>query len=174
MSKANMHESARRKASGLVEPPIPADYISYRIRLIQIAAFKHFEAMMIGFGSAPRYFGMLCLIEANPGITQTKLANAIFLTRASLVPILETMEREGVVVRTGAPSDKRLRCVSLTERGLQLVAELKPHVAQHEAMMVAGLSEAERDTLFRLLRRVEENIAKSASSGRALTGARKP
>ena len=162
----------KKAKMGLIEPPIPADYISYRIRLIQIAAFKQFEAMMTGYGSAPRYFGMLCLIEANPGITQSRLADAIFLTRASLVPILEAMEREGVVVRSGTPSDKRLRCVSLTDQGRTLVAELKPYVAQHEAMMVDGLSEHERMTLFKLLCRVEENIARSARPAPSVKGVR--
>ena len=158
--------------SGLVEPEVPRTYIGYRIRLIQIAAFKQFEAMMTGFGSAPRYFGMLCYIKANPGITQSRLARAILLTRASLVPILETMEREGVVVRTESPTDKRLRCVSLTEKGKALVERLMPFVAEHEATLVEGLSEHERKTLFKLLCKVEDNIARHPAGAKHRKDAR--
>lgn len=150
----------------IVEPEILRDLVSYRIRLVQIAAFKQFEAVLAGFGTAPRYFGMLAIIEANPGIPQSRLAEAIFLERASLVPILDAMEREGIVRREGSPADRRLRCVSLTDDGKALLEALKPHVARHEARMVAGLSARERGALIRLLRRVEDNLAAAATPPR--------
>lgn len=142
----------------IAEPELLEGLVSYRIRLIQIAAFKSFEAVQEGFGSAPRYFGMLCLIEANPGIPQSRLAEAICLERASLVPILEAMETEGVVRREGSPRDRRLRCVFLTEHGVELLARMKPHVTAHEARLVAGFSAGERKLLASLLRRVETNL----------------
>jgi len=148
-----------KPTSDIVEPEVLRDLVSYRVRLVQIAAFKRFEAVLKGFGTAPRYFGMLAIVEANPGISQSRLAAAIFLERASLVPILETMEREGIVRREGSPTDRRLRCVSLTEAGKDLLDATKPHVAEHEARLVTGLNARERKTLIWLLRRVEENLA---------------
>ena len=60
------------------------DLIGYRIRLVQIAAYKDFESVTKGFGQAPRYFGLLSLVEANPGLPQGKLAEAsISFDRAS-------------------------------------------------------------------------------------------
>ncbi len=135
--------------------------VSYRIRLIQIAAYKSFERVVLGFGTAPRYFGMLKIIEANPGIPQTRLAEAIYLDRSSLVPILRTLTREGWIERKPAQGDRRVRRVFLTPDGAQQLVRLEARVAEHEAMMTLGLSDAERETLLELLDRVDENLRAS-------------
>lgn len=142
----------------IVEPEALSRLVSYRIRLIQIAAYKGFEAVTRGFGSVPRYFGLLSLVAANPGITQNRLARAIHLDRSSLVPILDMLEREGVVERRASERDRRVRRIHVTAKGAELLARLEPHVAAHEARMVAGLTASERDTLLALLKRVDTNM----------------
>lgn len=135
--------------------------VSYRIRLIQIAAYKSFERVVTGFGTAPRYFGMLKIIEANPGIPQTRLAEAIYLDRSSLVPILTTLTREGWIERKPAQGDRRVRRVFLTPNGAERLVQLETQVTEHETMMTRGLSDAERETLLDLLDRVDANLRAS-------------
>ncbi len=153
-----------RDVAEVVEPELLSRSVSYRIRLLQIASYKIFEQRVEGFGSAPRYFGMLKLIEANPGIPQTRLAEAIFLDRSSLVPILEGLTREGWVERKSTPQDKRVRRVFLTETGQERLGQLEQLVAEHEAAITEGLSDAEREQLISSLERVGENL-RSVSAG---------
>ncbi|MBY6048746.1 MarR family winged helix-turn-helix transcriptional regulator [Vannielia litorea] len=153
-----------RDVAEVVEPELLSRSVSYRIRLLQIASYKIFEQRVEGFGSAPRYFGMLKLIEANPGIPQTRLAEAIFLDRSSLVPILEGLTREGWVERKSTPQDKRVRRVFLTETGRERLGQLEQLVAEHEAAITEGLSDAEREQLISSLERVGENL-RSVSAG---------
>lgn len=145
-------------AATLVEPPSLKSSVSYRIRLLQIAAYKTFEAQVTGFGSAPRYFGLLKIIEANPGIPQSRLAEAVFLDRSSLVPLLDALTREGWVERKKSPADKRVRRVFLTEAGATRLAELEQEVVRHEAAMTEGLSQKDTSNLLTLLHRVDENL----------------
>ncbi len=70
------------KAEDHIEPQDLADLVSHQIRLIQIAAYKSFETQAKGFGSAPRYFGLLRIIESNPGLNQSRLAEAVCLDRS--------------------------------------------------------------------------------------------
>ena len=84
-----------RQGDDVAEPDDLMRRVSYRIRLLQIAAYKSFEKKVQGFGTAPRYYGLLKIVQANPGIAQTRLAEAIFLDRSSLVPILVALTREG-------------------------------------------------------------------------------
>jgi DNA-binding MarR family transcriptional regulator len=147
-----------RDVADAVEPEILAGLVSYRIRLLQIASYKAFEQTICGFGVAPRYFGMLEIIAANPGIPQTRLAEAIFLDRSSLVPILDTLTKEGWVERKPTPRDKRVRRVFLTAEGAARLAELEREVAAHEAMVTAGLSAVERMRLLSLLHTVDGNL----------------
>lgn len=135
-----------------------ADLVGYRIRLAQIAAFKDFEETAKRFDSAPRYFGLLMLIAHNPGLPQSRLAEAIHLVRSSLVPILDRLEAEGLVERRSSPIDRRSKAVWLTLKGRKLIERLKPLVVEHEDRLTRGFTTAERRQLVELLRRVDQNL----------------
>jgi MarR family transcriptional regulator, lower aerobic nicotinate degradation pathway regulator len=135
-----------------------SDLLGYRIRLAQIAAYKDFEAVTKGFGQAPRYFGLLCLIEANPGLPQGRLAEAVHLVRSSLVPIIDKLEAEGVVERRSALGDRRLKAVWMTAKGKKLMTRLRPLVAAHESRLTQGISAADKGLMLRLLQRAVTNL----------------
>ncbi len=139
------------------------DLIGYRIRLVQIAAYKDFESVTKEFGQAPRYFGLLSLIEANPGLPQGKLAEAIHLVRSSLVPIVDKLEIEGIVERRSSKGDRRLKAVWLTAKGKKVLSRLRPHVAAHEQRLTAGMSKEDKVALLRLLQRVDVNLRNEKS-----------
>lgn len=158
MAVTQTEQQIMRDLAEVKEPDFLAEAVSYRIRLLQIAAYKAFEKRATGYGSAPRYFGMLKLIEANPGIPQTRLAEAIFLDRSSLVPILEALTREGWVERRKSPTDKRVRLVHLSDEGRRRLKALEEDVSAHEAMMTAGLDPEEKARLLSLLGKVDRNL----------------
>ncbi len=147
-----------RSVDEVEEPEVLVTSLAYRIRLLQIASYKAFEQKVSGYGSAPRYFGMLKLIEANPGIPQTRLAEAIFLDRSSLVPIVDTLTREGWLERKLDARDRRVRRVFLTDAGAARVAALQHEVDAHEAMITAGLSATDKAQLLTLLEAVDANL----------------
>ncbi|MGQ9371134.1 MarR family winged helix-turn-helix transcriptional regulator [Azospirillum sp. ST 5-10] len=142
------------------------DLVSFRIRLVQIAAFKDFEEGLRRFGVVPRYFGLLTLIENNPGMPQARLAEAVHLMRSSLVPILDKLEAEGLVARRDSPTDRRAKGVWLTAKGAKALARIRPLVRQHEERLTHGMTEEEKAALLGLLRRVDDNLrqAKAARS----------
>jgi DNA-binding MarR family transcriptional regulator len=147
-----------RDRDEVVEPAELLSRVSYRIRLIQIAAYKSFEKVVTGLGTAPRYYGLLKIVEANPGIPQTRLAEAIFLDRSSLVPILETLTDEGWVERRATERDRRVRRVYLTAQGQERLSLLEREVARHEEMMTGGMSEAEKARLLASFDRIDANL----------------
>jgi DNA-binding MarR family transcriptional regulator len=107
-----------------------------------------FEAQVSGYGSAPRYLGLLCVIQANPGQSQSRLAEAIALKRSSLVPILDRLEREGLVERKATENDRRSNTVWLTEQGDAVVASLLREAARHEETLCQDLSPEQRESLI--------------------------
>src|ERR1051325_6068858 len=66
------------KLNGL-NPSFLPDLLGYRLRLAQQALFRDF-ADRVGELS-PGRVGILMLIEANPGVTQSRLAKAVSLDR---------------------------------------------------------------------------------------------
>lgn len=137
--------------------------VGVAVRLVQIAAYKDFEENARSFGQAPRYVGLLGLIETNPGLSQAQLAECIHLARASLVPILDKLTAEGVVERRLDANDKRIRRVWLTPKGRKLMARLNVKARQHEDRLLAGFTEEEKQTFLKLLRKADSNLVRGAA-----------
>lgn len=132
--------------------------IAYQIRLAQIAAYKDFETVTTGFGQAPRYFGLLSLIEANPGMSQSRLAEEIHLGRSSLVSIVDKLTSENIVERREVGGDRRRHALWLTTKGKKTLERLKPHVAAHEKRLTEGMSSAERKLFLCMLQTIDANM----------------
>ncbi|MGR3745040.1 MAG: MarR family winged helix-turn-helix transcriptional regulator [Pseudooceanicola nanhaiensis] len=154
-----------RDADDVVQPADLLARVSYRIRLLQIAAYKSFEKVVTDFGTAPRYYGLLKIIEANPGIHQSRLAEAIFLDRSSVVPIVEALRREGWIERRATENDRRIRRLFLLPEGKRKLRLLEQQVDRHETAMTAGLSGTETATLLGLLDRIDANLRSALSTG---------
>jgi DNA-binding MarR family transcriptional regulator len=137
------------------------DNAGVAVRLVQIAAYKDFEENARRFGQAPRYYGLLGVIETNPGLSQTQLAECLHLVRASLVPILDKLTSDGLVERRSDATDKRVRRVWLTTKGKKLMSKLSVAARQHEARLMAGFSAKEKETFLQLLRRADANLSHS-------------
>jgi len=84
-------------------------------------------------------------------LTPTALYEATMVTSGAMTNRLDRLEKAGLTVRGPHPNDRRGIVVQLTEKGLALIDEaLTAHVAnEHE--ILAGLSDAERETLAELL-----------------------
>jgi DNA-binding MarR family transcriptional regulator len=155
-----------RSGSGLHQGFL-SDLVSYYIRLVQIAAYKNFEGVSQEYGVAPRYFGLLSLIETNPGMPQSRLAEAIHLIRSSLVPILDKLEADGLVERRSSDIDRRHKSVWLTARGKKIVGRLKDLVRTHEQRLLVGFSKQEKQQLLEFLKRIDLNLRKKSHAAAA-------
>lgn len=128
--------------------------LGYQVRQAQIAIFRDFTATLADDGMTPTLFGSLVLIEANPGLKQADLARALQLDRSTVVTVIDTLEKRGLVARRRAADDRRSNAVSLTTAGTRLLARLKPRVADHEARLANDLNPEERATLVATLARI--------------------
>jgi DNA-binding MarR family transcriptional regulator len=132
--------------------PLPG-LLGYQLRLAQLAVFRDFERSAGGLGVSPGRFGLLALVEANPGVSQSRLAHAVGLDRSTMVAVLDQLGDARLVERRAGP-DRRTNGLWLTRDGKRLLARLKRRVTEHEARIAGRLSAKERETLFKLLRRL--------------------
>lgn len=134
------------------------DTVGYRLRVAQIAAYRRFEGSLGRYGIAPRYLGLLGIIEAHPGQPQSRLAEAIALKRSSLVPIIDRLEADGLVERRASATDRRYKSVWLTTKGRRVFLDLKARTQAQEERLCQGMTQAERATLLKLLQRMVRNL----------------
>jgi DNA-binding MarR family transcriptional regulator len=125
--------------------------IGYRLRLAQQAVFRDF-AESVGQLS-PGRVGMLLLIEANPGVTQSRLAAAVGLDRSTMVGVLDGLEARGLIERRRG-EDRRTNGLRLTRAGRGAVGRIKRRIALHERRVTERLTAAERAQLLALLEKL--------------------
>jgi DNA-binding MarR family transcriptional regulator len=159
---------AKNKTSGKAIPKealqldLLPGLIGYQLRLAQLAVFNDFAADLKDFDISPGRFGVLVLISANPGMTQSLLAGATQLDRSTMVAVIDQLEARGLVERRASPTDRRSNALVLTAAGEKLLKQLKRRIKQHEARIAAAMTPAETATLVDLLTRIRKQLQSAA------------
>jgi DNA-binding MarR family transcriptional regulator len=135
----------------MLKPGVLPGLLGYRLRLAQQAVFRDFARAIPE--ASPGRAGILFLIEANPGVTQSRLAQAVGLDRSTLVGVLHTLEQRGLVERRRG-ADRRTNGLWLTRGGRAMVASLKQRIRVHERRVATRLTAAERAQLLALLEKL--------------------
>lgn len=125
--------------------------IGFNLRCAQLSLFQHFKFTVGKTSISPPQFGTLLLIEANPGLSQSAVAEALRFDRSTLVQIIDRLESRNLVVREVSARDRRSHALRLTEQGVAAVKDLSKTAHQHEIQMTRSLTEEEKAELIRLL-----------------------
>lgn len=146
---------ATRRGRDSIENGMLDTLVGYHLRRAQVAVFADFARAMAGLDVTPGQFGVLVLIAANKGLSQSALGLALGLDRSTVVGVIDQLERRGLVVRAPAPGDRRSYALKLSAKGEILRREVARRVRMHERRIARGLSETERTALIDLLRRIK-------------------
>jgi DNA-binding MarR family transcriptional regulator len=138
-------------AQQILKPGLLAGLLGYRLRVAQQAVFRDFARAIPE--ASPGHAGILLLIDANPGVTQSRLAQAVGIDRSTMVGVLHALEARDLVERRRG-EDRRTNGLWLTRPGRALVASLKQRIRVHERRVASRLSLAERAQLLQLLEKL--------------------
>ena len=131
------------------------DLIGYAVRRAQLSIYEDFAASLAAEDITPQRFSSLVIIENNPGISQTKLAEVMGIARSGIVSIIDRFEKAGFVERQ-ASGDRRSYNLQLTREGQKQLKKYKKAVKDHDDRISQGLTEAEKRQLRSLLRKLGE------------------
>jgi DNA-binding MarR family transcriptional regulator len=135
--------------------------IGYHLRLAQISIFRDFAETTREFDMSPGWVGLLILIRHNPGLTQSRLAQAIGIDRSTLVNSLDRLQARKLVERSASLRDRRANTLQLTADGEQLLAEIMPLIAAHEGRIKKCLGEEDAMRFLDMLTRLQDLSAPS-------------
>jgi len=130
--------------------------MGYRLRRAQIRFFYDFEKTMGGVQISPGQFGVITLIAANPGLSQSALARAVGIERSTMVAVIDVLESRSLVERRPSPVDGRSYALVLSSKGTNMFEQLKPMVLEHEKRVAANLNPEERFQLLRILSKLTD------------------
>jgi DNA-binding MarR family transcriptional regulator len=132
--------SAKRKEEVATETPVDlgplGDSFGYLLRRAQVVVFQRFFDLFAEFDIRPAQYSVLTVIERNPGLSQTRLADALGIKKTNLVAIIDILEQRGLARRRPTENDRRSHALFLTPRGTVLIDRLH----RMDAALDQGLS----------------------------------
>jgi DNA-binding MarR family transcriptional regulator len=102
-------------------------------------------------------FSALTIIVSEPGLTQTRLAEALQIERSNLVTIIDELAGRNLIVRAPVARDRRRHALMPTTQGRKLAAVAQASAHAHEERLFACLTATERAELQRILRKFRQS-----------------
>ncbi len=158
-----------RPSDGHGEPAAPAvpplaTLPGYQIRRLQQIAVGLFMDETAAFDLTPVQFAALAAVARQPGLDQRGLARRIGFDTSTTAGVVDRLERRGLMQRQPAAADRRVRQLSVTEAGHDLLAAVLPAMQRAQQRILAPLSPAEQGRFMDLLGRI---VAANNAASRA-------
>lgn len=103
-------------------------------------------------------------LQDGRAMTQTALAQEASVEQPTMAKTLARMERDGLIQRTPAPSDRRSALVQLTELGRRRADQALAAAVDVNAVAAGALSEAELGAYLDMLGRVVAALQKDGAA----------
>ena len=113
-----------------------------------------------GYGLTGMQFAIVSYIakeSAERDVFQKDLEQKFDIRKSTVTGILNTMERDGLLLRETVPYDARLRKMILTDKALQAKQNTEQVIDSVESQLSKGLTEEEITTFLNILEKISKN-----------------
>ena len=128
-------------------------------------ATARFRRALRPLNLAAQQFIVLKQLQQMGPTSQTGLADALGIDYSNMANVAADLCDRGVMNRRRDEADRRRYVLELTEEGVQLLADADLMLREGEEEMLSVLSEAERDQLRDILRRMADALQLCPESG---------
>ena len=148
----------------MYEPMVDATYpgpqrpmLAAQLRLASEACHAHLFTVLgaRGFELRPSLLDLF-RFPGPHGVTPTRLAAHLGLTKQALNPLLNELEDLGYLTRVANPADGRSRTLELTPQGFELVAAIRDILDDLEAQTLARLGPTRYRSLLQSIDDIQE------------------
>jgi DNA-binding MarR family transcriptional regulator len=136
---------------------LPGDASPFALGLLMRRAHDRAAAALVEairpFGLELRHFAVLIALNARGPLSQSALVAATGSDKASMVRVVDDLERKGLVVRRPVPGDRRVHAVEMTAQGLETFDAAHQPATQIAGRLTEHLRPGEAGLLLDLLTR---------------------
>ena len=119
---------------------------------------RSIERLVEGTGVYRSQHQLLMNLGRNPDCSQKDLAVWLDITPAAVTTTLKKLEKGGYITRLTDPKDNRANCISITEKGQQVIEQSHVLFREVEDRALTGFSEEERQKLNEYVIRIRKNL----------------
>jgi len=139
------------------QPPVFPP-IGLRLSRTAHAVSQAFERAMAEAGGSASAWQVLLLVRSEEWGTQSKLAEAMGVSGATVTHHLNALEAHGLVRRWRDDANRRVQRVELTDAGAALFERLREVAVAHDARLRSRLTDAEAAQLGELLDKLRAGL----------------
>ena len=154
MSKPGAADTKNKLRTGLLH-----DAFGHLFRRAHLRSQQAFARAFDGSDLSPLQYGILELVQLNPGITHGDIAEGMVTAPSVVTTAMKPLLEYGFLKKRNDNADGRRSGYSLSPAGEAYFAALRERVLDAEALLVGPLDQAEQTVLKRLLQKL-------AASGR--------
>jgi MarR family transcriptional regulator for hemolysin len=108
-----------------------------------------------------------------PGLTQKEIADKVGIEGATLVPIIDKMEKEGLLKRKPDSSDRRVNRIYLTQKADSLWESMVECALKIRKSSTKNISENDIQTTLETLRKISQNLISFSEIDKAVVSVKK-
>jgi DNA-binding MarR family transcriptional regulator len=154
-------------------PRVLAERIGFLLARAHLIAREKADAALNRSGTSMKAFAALATLVSDGPMSQQRLSRRIRMDPATMVDVIDGLERSGHIVRRRNPDDRREYALEPTAKGRALLARSRRALEAAERETVSGLSARETGLLLGLLARIaspsrSSKLATDAEVKRAL------
>lgn len=133
-------------------------------RLINVseAIIKAADRFFAKFGVTTAQYDILAILKySQRRLTQSDLGINRVVSRSNITGILDRLEKIGMVRREGSADDRRIKHISITKKGLDLIERVEDKYFENVKKLVWFLDEKDKKGLVEILDRLERGLRRA-------------
>lgn len=101
---------------------------------------------------------IMLLYDRQEGISQKDIENLMACNKSTISVVLNTMEKNGLIVRNGSEQDSRKKIITLTEKSCLIASTLQKDAKKINKILRQEISEEEMLCFKNVLQKIEQNL----------------
>ncbi len=101
---------------------------------------------------------LLMHLSRNDGCTHKELAQSMGIESATLVRLVDRMEKEGLLKRCSSETDRRVKHLRLSDAGIASVEKIRACAADLRKKVLSGLSQDEIQNAFNVMNNIRSKL----------------
>lgn len=119
----------------------------------------------LDFTGLERYFFVLWAInESEEPLSQQNMADLLKVDKASIVRIVDDLEKRGFIKRVLNPTDKRVYFLELDKKGNRFIKDILEAISNLNEEMLVGFLPKEKEIFLQLLHKAYQNLSQQPES----------